>query len=195
MNEALGRLAYGFNPLYAAGIMGVGGVVGGAWYLSFSGIILGAIYALGLCGVLATILALVARMTGATFDAPVMATAGVPTAASTLAAAGNRAVSAAQAGVAAAAAPLSSAHTSAAVLVESTLPPGAPIPAEKIEATETEAQMLSAGRFSEYHLTKAKRIFEAGNFKEAAHQAAASLSHGDLPGAAELRKAALAAMK
>ena len=43
---------------------------------------------------------------------------------------------------------------------------------ETTPATETEAQMLSAGRFSEYHLTKAKRIFEAGNFKEAAHQAA-----------------------
>jgi hypothetical protein len=55
--------------------------------------------------------------------------------------------------------------------------------------------MLNAGRFAEYHLAKAKRLFEAKNFKEAAYQAAASLAHSDLPEAKTLRAEARAAVK
>ena len=54
---------------------------------------------------------------------------------------------------------------------------------------------MNTGRFAEYHLAKAKRLFEAKNFKEAAYQAAASLAHGDLAEASAIRKAALAALK
>jgi hypothetical protein len=43
--------------------------------------------------------------------------------------------------------------------------------------TESEGELLAAGRFSEYHLAKAKRLFESGNLKEAIYQAGASLSH------------------
>ena len=59
-----------------------------------------------------------------------------------------------------------------------------------IEATETEAQLLAGGKFAEYHLAKAKRLFEAKDFKEAAYQCAASISHRELPDAKALRKAA-----
>ena len=55
--------------------------------------------------------------------------------------------------------------------------------------------LLAAGKFAEYHLTKAKRLFAAKNFKDAAHHAAASLAHGDLAEAVSLRKAAIAAAR
>jgi hypothetical protein len=60
------------------------------------------------------------------------------------------------------------------------------------DITESESSLLAAGRFAEYHLTKAKRLLAARNFKDAAHHAAASLAHGDLPEAVSVRKAALA---
>lgn len=62
-------------------------------------------------------------------------------------------------------------------------------------ATETEAQLMDAGRYAEYHLAKAKRHFAAGNFKEAAYQASASLSHGGSAEARELKSKAQASMK
>lgn len=64
-----------------------------------------------------------------------------------------------------------------------------------LEPTETEAALMNAGRFADYHLAKAKRLFAAGNFKEAAYQASASLAHGSLPEAKELRQKAQAATR
>lgn len=64
-----------------------------------------------------------------------------------------------------------------------------------MEPTETEAALMNAGRFADYHLAKAKRLFAAGNFKEAAYQASASLGHGNLQEARELRRKAQAALK
>ena len=63
------------------------------------------------------------------------------------------------------------------------------------ESIETEAQLLAKGKFDAYHLAKAKRLFAAGDMKEAAYQAGASLSHVTSVEAAELRKAALAGIK
>lgn len=64
---------------------------------------------------------------------------------------------------------------------------------------ETEAQLMAAGRFAEYHLAKAKRHFEAKQFKEAAYQASASIAHGtsnaENAEAIALQKAAKAALK
>jgi hypothetical protein len=61
------------------------------------------------------------------------------------------------------------------------------------EATESEAELLSQGRFDEYHLAKARRYLAAGDAKQAAYHAGASLAHGDLPEAHQVRKTALAA--
>jgi hypothetical protein len=63
-------------------------------------------------------------------------------------------------------------------------------------ATESEAELLNAGRFSDYHLTKAKRLFDEGNFKEAIYQAGASLAHDPRNREArELRKRAQSARR
>jgi hypothetical protein len=61
--------------------------------------------------------------------------------------------------------------------------------------SETEERLLSTGRFAEYHLRKARRMMAAGEHREAAVQASASLAHGDLPEAREIYKAARAAAK
>jgi hypothetical protein len=68
--------------------------------------------------------------------------------------------------------------------------------AHDTSATESEAELLNAGRFSDYHLTKAKRLFGEGNFKEAAYQAGASLAHDPRNREArELRKRAQSARR
>lgn len=91
--------------------------------------------------------------------------------------------------------PASSTLAPAIAIVESTVPAGAGLPPVAIEVTETEAQLLASGRFDAYHLAKAKRLFAVGNFKEAAYQAGASMSHVDSVEATELRKTALASAK
>lgn len=48
---------------------------------------------------------------------------------------------------------------------------------DDITMTESEGELLNTGRFSEYHLAKAKRLFALGNLKEAIYQAGACLSH------------------
>ena len=68
-------------------------------------------------------------------------------------------------------------------------------PSTTIAPTESEAQLLALGKFADYHLAKAKRLFAAGDMKEAAYQAGASLSHVTSVEAAAVRKAALAAGK
>lgn len=68
-------------------------------------------------------------------------------------------------------------------------------PGVATETTESEASLMNAGRFADYHLAKAKRYFAVGDFKEAAYQASASLAHGGLADAQELRRKAQAAAK
>lgn len=172
MSSVLSQLDKVFHPAIAAVAAIVGAVVGGTVYVSASGAILGLLVALGACGISGVVLGLLG-WTGGSSGAVARPAAGSP--------------------VAAQAAPPTA--TVAATVVESTLPSGAPIAAIKIEATETEAQLLAAGRFADYHLAKAKRLFAAKDFREAAHQAAASVSHGNNGEAVELRKAARAAMK
>lgn len=58
------------------------------------------------------------------------------------------------------------------------------------DVLDTEADLLAQGRFDAYHLAKAKRYMTAGDVKQAAYHASASLSHGDLPEARQLRRAA-----
>jgi tartrate dehydratase beta subunit/fumarate hydratase class I family protein len=48
---------------------------------------------------------------------------------------------------------------------------------DDVTMTESEGELLAAGRFSDYHLAKAKRLFASGNLKEAIYQAGACLSH------------------
>ena len=175
MGEGNGLLDRVFSVI-GAGAAGVAGLVGGGlWYLSAPGAVFGLLMALAIMGGLTIVLTTIGALEDGV-PAPATATAYAPTA--TPSAAYSAAAPAPITGMTA---------------IETTLPPDAPIAAAKIEATETEAQLLAAGRFADYHLAKAKRLYAAKNFKEAAYQAAASLAHGDLAEAHTTRKAALAA--
>ncbi len=66
---------------------------------------------------------------------------------------------------------------------------------EATETNETEAKILEAGRFAEYHLAKAKRMLAARDYKNAAYQAGASLAHDDLAEARQVLAEARAAIK
>ena len=172
MSATMSPLERAFTPLAAAVVATAGAIAGGTIYISLSGALLGLIGTLAILGILASgfdLLGIFPRTTSPP------GSARAPASTSTAAA--------------------FAATESSMAEIQSTLPPGAPIAPEKIEATETEAEYLNSGRFAEYHLAKAKRLFEAKNFKEAAYQASASLAHGDLPEAKPLRKAALAAAK
>ena len=116
-------------------------------------------------GLSSLIAALIARLTGIQVDARTVA----------------RVIAAAQAAGATATTTASLAAADTKALTEQT--------------TETEAKLINDGRFAEYHLAKAKRAFAAQDFRTALTQAAASLAHGDLTEAAQLRAAAKAAMK
>lgn len=193
MHDILIQLARGSGPIPGAIATVAGGVLGGAGFLSASGALLGAIAGLGLLGALSPIAAFIARLTGQSLAqslAHSLSMPGIP----------------AMSGVAAAAAQVAPANFGQAgsTIMAMAVPPSSGGPATPAEGaapaaedapTETEAQLLNSGRFDEYHLAKAKRLFEAKQFKEAAYQAGASLCHGDLPEAVAIRKAALAAMK
>lgn len=49
-------------------------------------------------------------------------------------------------------------------------------------------QLLARGKFSEYHLAKARKALAAGEFKDAIYQARASLSHDPSNSAAKAVK-------
>ncbi len=179
MDGSLARFATGSNPFIAAGIALVGGLVGGGIYGSISGAVLGLLIGLGVAGVGMLISWMAAKATGG------LENNERPSGASPVASKTPIQSAAAAGGIA------GSGLDSGAVVV-STVPAEAGVPLEVLDVTQSEAQLLAAGRFDHYHLAKAKRLFEAKNFKEAAYQAAASLSHGTLAEAAALRKSALA---
>lgn len=190
MNDIVSQLAQRLNLPVAGIAAGAGGIAIGGFYMSFSGLILGIVYTLGLLGLLAVLISLMSPGSSNAFG-PALAGAGAP-----VSTAANMVTAASQAAQNVMASTGSEPKTGGPMrAVDSTLPAGAPIEAAKIEATETEAELLNAGRFADYHLAKAKRLFAANNFKDAAYQAAASLAHGDLPEAKELRAKALAATK
>jgi len=191
VHDILIQLARGGGPISGAIATVAGSVLGGVGYLSASGMLLGAIAGLGLFGALPPIAAFIARITGQSLAMPALAMPGMPGMAGVVAAAAQ-------------AAPAGFAQAAASTVMAMATPPSsggsvtsapAATPAANAAPTETETQLLSAGRFDEYHLAKAKRLFEAKDFKEAAYQAGASLCHGDLAEAVAIRKAALAAMK
>jgi hypothetical protein len=45
------------------------------------------------------------------------------------------------------------------------------------DSTATDDELLARGQFGLYHLRRAKRALDRGDFKEALYQAGASLSH------------------
>ncbi len=171
MSATTSPLERAFSPLIATVVAIAGAIAGGTIYISLSGALLGLICTLAILGILASVFDLLGLF-------PETSSPGSERAPASTA-------------ITAASAPTESSMAE----IQSTLPADAPIAPVKIDATETEADLLNSGRFAEYHLAKAKRLFEAKNFKEAAYQAAASLAHGDLPEAKELRKTALAAGK
>lgn len=190
MNDILSQLAQRLNLPVAGIAAGAGGIAFGGIYLSFSGLFLGVVLALGLLGVTAVMISLISPGVDGSIG-PAMAGAGAP-----LSALAPSMPSTSHAVAQTVMASTSSGPTGGPMrTVDSTLPAGAPVEPAKIEATETEAELLNAGRFAEYHLAKAKRFFASNNAKEAAYQAAASLAHGDLPEAKELRTKALAVAK
>lgn len=180
MNNMIARIATTLNPVVAivialAGAV-AGGSIGGGPLGAMVGLVTGIAVATALCGAVA-LLSSNARATSVT-QAQVPLAAGVTRDASANTAPALAAAVAIMPASIAAAAGLTGEAAVAPVI------------------TETEAQLLAAGRFSDYHLAKAQRILKEGNFKEAAYQAAASLSHNsDNPVAAALRKTALAAAK
>lgn len=171
MSATISPLERAFSPLGAAVVAAGGAIAGGIVYISFSGVLLGLICALAILGIVASILDAIGLFPEVAPAATFRSTSSTSSAAA-----------------------LVSKESYMAEIV-STQPAGAPIAAEKIEPTETEAQLLNSGRFAEYHLAKATRLFDAKNYKEAAYQAAASLAHGDLPAAKTIRQTALAALK
>ena len=172
MSSTNSTLERAFSLPIMAVVAAIGAAIAGTIYISLSGALLGALFALAALAVLAIVMAPLGLLP----DMP----------------APQRRPAARSADAATAAAVSSSA---ALTSIDTTLPPGAPIPAAQIEATETEAQLLAAGRFAEYHLAKAKRLQQGNHHKDAAYHAAASLAHGDLPEAATLRRSALAAAR
>ena len=174
MNDFLAQLAKSLSLPATAILAAVGGVVGGTIYNSFSGALLGVVMVIGVIGILAVLASLVAALTGSPVEAVYSAAiTAVDQIAFPALAAGSHAMNG------------HAAKGDAAVAA----------PAAAIEATESEAQLLAQGKFAAYHLAKAKRLFAAGDMKEAAYQAGASMSHVDNREAAALRKAALAAAK
>lgn len=166
MTATMSPLERLFSPLAAAIVAVVGAIAGGTVYISFSGAMLGLIFTLAILGILASILDAI--------------------------------------GLFPRSAPSATARASTSISSASTLVPTETTMAETdntqpadaaAEVTATEAELLNTGRFAEYHLAKAKRLFATQNFKEAAYQAGASLAHDDLPEAKTLRQTALAAMK
>ena len=101
VNDLLLQLARGGSPITGAIATVAGGILGGASFLSGSGLLLGAISGLGLLGIAAPIAAFIARTTGQSLNEP--AFAGAAAAASRMAPAGM--VPAAASTVAAMAAP------------------------------------------------------------------------------------------
>ena len=154
VNGLLEQLTGSWGARIAAAGALAGGIGGGAFYLSLSGILWGIIGVLGTLGLLAIVADVVARLSGGSGGEP--------------------------AGAFAAAVPM---------------PAGAAAGASAASATadvlDSEAELLSKGRFDEYHLAKAKNYMAAGDSKQAAYHAGASLAHGDLPEAHRLRKSAL----
>ncbi len=165
MSTAPSTLEKALHPATAGVTALIGAAAGGALFVSISGAVLGLITALGALGVAAIVLAVIGRLSGGATDR--------------------------QREPAAATAKSPAASPKAAVASANGGEDGAAI----IEPTESEAEILSAGRFADYHLAKAKRLLAAGNFKEAAYQAGASLSHATQPEAKEVLDAARAAMK
>lgn len=182
MGGVVNSFARGSSPIQAA-IAGVaGGAIGGGVFLSVSGIVLGLLTALGLAGAFVMVANLLARLTGSSDVRGKEKAVVLPFTSKTAATAP------------AATTPAPPSDPTLAAVAVSTVPAEAGIAAETLDVTQSEAQLLAAGRFDHYHLAKAKRLFEAKNYKEAAYQALASLCHNTLPEAAELRKAALKAL-
>ncbi len=194
VNEALAQAAKALNPLLAVVITLAGAIIGGSIINAKFGVVVGllggAAVAIALCGSVA-MLAVMSDIPAVTAAARSLASAPAPQAI-TMA---SPAPTYAHGGHAMNGQPASSTLAPAIAIVESTVPAGAGLPPVAIEVTETEAQLLASGRFDAYHLAKAKRLFAVGNFKEAAYQAGASMSHVDSVEATELRKTALASAK
>ncbi len=158
MNGLVEQLTGTWGARIAAAGAVAGGIGGGAFYLSLSGILWGIMSVLGTLGLLAIVADVVARLSRGSGVEPAgafAATVPMPTGA----AAGSSAASATASATA--------------------------------DMLDSEAELLSQGRFDEYHLAKAKHYMAAGDTKQAAYHAGASLAHGDLPEAHRLRKLAL----
>ena len=160
MNGNKSPFEYAFTLVGAVVVAIIGAIVGGTIYISTSGAIVGALISLALLALLAIVLTALGLQGKAKSEDTKPATPANQEAAG----------------------------ATSTTTVEATPPSEAPIVEEKIEATESEARLLAAGRFAEYHLAKAKRLQQAGRLKEAAHQADASLAHAKLPETQTLRE-------
>lgn len=197
MNEVLARLARALNPLLGIVIAIGGACAGGVIANGPVGAILGGVFGtalgLGICGAIAALASIDGKLASALASAPDASASGrllKPMATALPAYAGGSHAMNGHTHVAS----VPAAANSAIALV-STAPTEAAVSDANIESNDTEAELLAAGKFAEYHLAKAKRLFAANNFKDAAYQATASLAHGDLAGAKELLNTARAQAK
>lgn len=168
MNAFLSASAVRLNPAIGIVITLAGALVGGklagdAPLGILLGLIAGSAIAIGLCGTVA--------MLGQVVDAIEQPSAAKPVSASAAIA------------IDAPAATMANGHYNGANGAASN-------GAAAVASAEDEdlATMLQTGRFAAYHLAKGHRAFAAGDFKDAAYQASASLSHDPKnPAAVELR--------
>lgn len=191
MSDLTSGLARGGNT-QLGGLSALAGALAGAGiYLSLSGALLGLLMALGICGLLATIAAVVARAIGGDDTAPAAARGASAAAGPAVASAVQQHFASAGGGV-----PSRSAEASTLPAATAAQPPvGTGEAGAEAPESDSEARLLSTGRFAEYHLSKAKRHATAGQHREAAVQASASLAHGDLAEARSIYTAARAAAK
>lgn len=186
MSNPIANFARGSSPVVAAVAGAVGATGGGGVYLSLSGMFVGLLVTLGICGLLVTLAALATRTMGLTARAPQQRSAVAAVSSISSAKPLSGPLPAAYAGGHA-----MNGHSLTPMTPPSTAAASAAPSDPAADTTQTEAQLLAAGRFAEYHLAKAKRLLASGEAKEAAYQAGASLAHDRLPEAREVRRLAL----
>jgi hypothetical protein len=173
MNGFFASAARNLNPLIGLVITVAGGLIGGKLAGDqpigiLLGIVGGSAIAIGLCGAVA--------MLGKVIDAIDQSAIAQATAPATYATAAP-ATYAAAAPAPAAAAPMNGAGGHAAGANGAAKATNGSAEERMVLDTENLDRLMQQGRFAEYHLVRARAALAAGDYKDAAYQAGASLSH------------------
>ncbi len=185
MNELMSRIAIALNPIIALLLILAGATVANHFSPGFAAVAVGAVIGLALAvplcgtiGLLSSIHRNTERMAdelmciavaGKAPNTPRQSGQSGQVASPVARAQGHAMPSSATASSAAQSSPPSNSPTPVAN--------GGEPPKETEPTPESERDLLESGHFAQYHLAKAKRLLAAGNYREAATQAAASLAH------------------